>query len=88
MVGGYILVGVLIAAALCWLVWVERHSRRNDAKQATDGTAGERDCDTACLKEVRTGEHERPVPGRRKAKDHGARQDLPESGTWRARARY
>jgi hypothetical protein len=67
MVAGYILVGVMTAAAVSWLVWVELHSRRNEAKQVTEESAGEGVCDTSCLKEVRTEEHERPMPRRRKA---------------------
>ena len=88
MVAGYILVGVMTAAAVYWLVWVELHSRRNQAKQITDGAAAEGDCVTACLKEGQTREQERPVRRRRKARDLAARQGPQEGGTWPARARY
>ena len=72
---GHILVAVLIAIAAGWLVWVELHCRRNRAQQITGGTAEGVDGVTAYPEQVRKGDHERPVRGRRKGQDLAVRQE-------------
>lgn len=71
----HILVAVLIAIAAGWLVWVEFHCRCNRARQITGGTAEGVDGVTAYPEQVRKGDHERPVRGRRKGQDLAVRQE-------------